>query len=351
MRIRWSTFAGIAIFLFGFFSLFLLNLSVGSHSDLQLQAPSNHIDTRDGDGISAAVAAPVLNAEWVALVAEWQSATGLTWQDDHGHCCGPWICKYYTNSDLTGPFAAISRMASMGTDWQQRAGWSFDGVPELQGRKEDFSVRCASSNAFKEGRYHFLHYVQNSGEARVLFDGKELEPEQLDRYSTLVQGYGPMQVHAGQHVVVLEIRQPLARDKPLRAFSLLSWVRLNPDPSSTNSDLQPPLSPTEQVSCLASPYCFGPMVKCHSMDQAENKAGEEQWGLCMDYVPDTSNCLVYSVGIRDIYKTELAMGLKGCEVHAFDCTVNHAETLGTNVRFYPWCIGNSADEVMLDGYF
>ena len=45
---------------------------------------------------------------------------------------------------------------------------------------------------------------------------------------------------------------------------------------------------------------------------------------------------LYSFGIRDIYTAELLYGRNGCEVYAFDCTVNHPEQLGPNVTFKPW---------------
>ena len=101
-----------------------------------------------------------------------------------------------------------------------------------------------------------------------------------------------------------------------RAFASLSWVRVQ----------DAALSPLHRVACGTSPYCHGPMAVCQHVLKKDSvgslSSSERPWGLCMDYTPPAGKCLVYSVGIRDIYSNELLIGRAGCEVHAFDCTVD-----------------------------
>ena len=60
------------------------------------------------------------------------------------------------------------------------------------------------------------------------------------------------------------------------------------------------------------------------------------WTVCLDDLlkQPSHNCLVYSFGIADQWGFEAAMGVLGCEVHAFDPTTNLPAMLAPNVTFH-----------------
>lgn len=55
-----------------------------------------------------------------------------------------------------------------------------------------------------------------------------------------------------------------------------------------------------------------------------------------------NKCVVYGLGIADDPGFEQQMASTGCEVHAFDCTVNpnDKELVGKSFKFHHWCIGD-----------
>eukprot|EP00747_Dinoflagellata_sp_TGD_P070655 gnl/TRDRNA2_/TRDRNA2_156698_c0_seq4.p1 gnl/TRDRNA2_/TRDRNA2_156698_c0~~gnl/TRDRNA2_/TRDRNA2_156698_c0_seq4.p1 ORF type:complete len:334 (+),score=67.53 gnl/TRDRNA2_/TRDRNA2_156698_c0_seq4:85-1086(+) len=66
------------------------------------------------------------------------------------------------------------------------------------------------------------------------------------------------------------------------------------------------------------------------------------------------NCLVYGIGIAHDSRFEQQMAQSGCEVHAFDCTVdpNSKSVANKNFTFHPWCIGQRGNtSVKNNNYF
>ena len=68
----------------------------------------------------------------------------------------------------------------------------------------------------------------------------------------------------------------------------------------------------------------------------ENLKQTQGWTVCLDDLLNQprNNCLVYSFGVADQWGFESDMGLFGCEVHAFDPTINHPASLAPNVTFH-----------------
>ena len=139
-----------------------------------------------------------------------------------------------------------------------------------------------------------------------------------------------------------------------RSWIMFSWSRIYPDPLDIENNQQQIdiLSDEQKIACATTPVCHGPQVRCKHLVTEGLGPSETPWGLCQDFVSplaEKKKCLVYSFGIRDIYTAELLYGRYGCEVHAFDCTVDYNEQLGPNVTFHPWCLGSDSSELKLDG--
>merc|ERR1719272_1024046 len=59
-----------------------------------------------------------------------------------------------------------------------------------------------------------------------------------------------------------------------------------------------------------------------------------------------NGCVVYSLGIAGNSAFEEIMATKiGCDVHAFDCTINNqaASVKGKHFHFHEWCIGSNKE--------
>ncbi len=56
--------------------------------------------------------------------------------------------------------------------------------------------------------------------------------------------------------------------------------------------------------------------------------------VCLDDFHEEKECLVYSFGIADDWSFEDTMGRLGCQVRAFDPTIDHPERRSENVTFY-----------------
>merc|ERR1712150_186258 len=77
----------------------------------------------------------------------------------------------------------------------------------------------------------------------------------------------------------------------------------------------------------------------HTQNRTINQAGKEN---IMKF--NHSSCVVYGAGIAMDSYFELEMANKGCEVHAFDCTLTGSENSVRNkpFKFHPWCLGTPA---------
>lgn len=64
-------------------------------------------------------------------------------------------------------------------------------------------------------------------------------------------------------------------------------------------------------------------------------------------------CIVYAAGIADDSDFEVEVAQSGCEVHAFDCTINaSAESVQDKpFKFHPWCIGVQKNNSMEDSLY
>ena len=93
------------------------------------------------------------------------------------------------------------------------------------------------------------------------------------------------------------------------------------------------------IRCFTTPGCF-PSAKCrngHPQKLQRDKKWEEQ-AFCVDDLKIDSTkkpCLVYSFGIHESYDWEEKVAkLFGCDVHAFDPTMNHNTNLAPGVTFH-----------------
>ena len=88
------------------------------------------------------------------------------------------------------------------------------------------------------------------------------------------------------------------------------------------------------MTCLRA--CTWPQARncAPTTSCAETKRGGD-WTICLDDL-DATQCLVYSIGIANDWRFDLAMAELGCEVHAFDPTVALPEQLAANITFHQW---------------
>jgi hypothetical protein len=260
-----------------------------------------------------------------------------------------WQCSYHTNLECSGEPAGVETMPTLGTSWQRTTGFSYTGPPVLGGRKSNFSMCCTTMAYFVPGRYQFLPFI--AADSMLLTvdgtvidrDGDTTHDYRQARRRPHRNLHSPVWVESddgggGWHELGLQV----SVRKESRSWALLSWVRLY-------DAGRPFMTAAERVACGISPACHGPTTECRNRVTNGLGSAEVPWGLCRDFVPKNRRCLVYSVGIRDIYQNELLMGREGCEVHAFDCTVDYPAVLGPNVTFHPWCLGTSMGELLLDG--
>lgn len=265
-----------------------------------------------------------------------------------------WNCAYYDNPQGSGSPLASLTMDHLASDWQEKPGWGYDGPPILNYTKSGFYLKCHIQKEFQRGSYKMIPYLKcDSFKLRV--DGKEIyfregHLQRFDDRHNLVDlealHFNSTEAH--------NIEVTVGVVKPSRSWFVFSISRIYSYARSTldNNHMaaeQPLLSPNEKIACGATPDCHGPPTTCQNRDTKGLEIGEAPWGLCLDFLPTQQRCLVYSFGVRDIYKAELLYGQHGCEVHAFDCTINHSTTLGPNVTFHPWCLGSNSSELKLDG--
>jgi len=264
----------------------------------------------------------------------WPACGNVQLPTDPTNCCGPWLCEYYDNVRLEGQPVVVVAMDSLSTDWQRQRGWGYDGVPALADRKSSFSIKCSLSKHFEKGKYAFIPFCVADAVSLAL-DGRMVASMEGRKSSTFRQPLPLQDIAFGHHEVVLTAI--IERDS--RSFLMLAWVEVQRED----------LTVVQRALCMTSSECYGPMASCDVKHHEGLSQGEAPWGLCQDYVEDPNTCVVYSFGIRDIFENELLMGRHGCEVHAFDCTVDLAASLGENVHFHKWCLGKGSEELKLDG--
>jgi Methyltransferase domain len=127
----------------------------------------------------------------------------------------------------------------------------------------------------------------------------------------------------------------------------------------TVSSTTTPTSALATLACFVTPTCF-PSTTCHSgipQKLQRSKHWEEQSFCVEDLRPTIATeqlngrssgsstiCLVYSFGIHTSWEWEEKVAtLFGCEVHAFDPTMDHPHTLAPGVTFHKF--GLQADGV------
>jgi hypothetical protein len=105
------------------------------------------------------------------------------------------------------------------------------------------------------------------------------------------------------------------------------------------------------IGCFATPECF-PSAKCKTgvpKKLQRAKKWEEQ-SFCVDDLRKAAKqqdgCLVYSFGIHDSWEWEEKVAKQfGCEVHAFDPTVDHAQDLAPGVTFHKLGLQAEGDDM------
>jgi hypothetical protein len=267
---------------------------------------------------------------------------------------GTWDCSYFDNEKGTGiPLASFSTK-NLASDWQAKPGWGYDGVPMLNYKKRDFYLKCNTRSTFPVGDYKMMLYA-NCDYLKLVLDNEILLLDENARWTgkdffvdrDVVASFNFTQDH------FVEITVGVLKE--VRSWIMFSWshIHTRESPEDGNGKSLNPVAPgfsTEDIiACGTTPICHGPRVHCNAMEKTGLKFGEMPWGLCRDFVSLHQKCLVYSFGIRDIYSAELMYGANGCEVHAFDCTVDLPNNLGPNVTFHPFCLGSNSSELKLDG--
>ena len=264
-----------------------------------------------------------------------------------GNCCGPWNCAYYNKKDLLDPPIATLTLEHLASDWQQEPAWNYDGVPILNYTKSNFYIKCHTTKDFQRGTsIKFMPYV-NADYLRVVVNKQtiyhnennlRLVPDNLIDMGVL---------HFNSTSTNTNVEVVIGVTKVQRSWFMFSWSRIHSSHLHNNNTLHNDVgrgeadhafSDIEKIGCGTTPICHGDRAHCPMMEKQGLGSGESPWGLCKSFIPTNSRtrCIVYSFGIRDIYTAELLYGRNGCEVYAFDCTVNHPEQLGPNVTFKPW---------------
>ena len=261
-----------------------------------------------------------------------------------------WDCSYFDKNDVSTPLASF-KTKHLASDWQMKSGWKYDGVPLLNGTKSGFYLKCGKNTMFQMGSYRLMLFLK-CDYIRIVMDDSVFLLDK-DARTGAPEKYTDRDIVQSFHSATMKyVEVTVGVLKEDRSFMMMSWSRIH----SSVQDLNQPMSQIigtedfstdENIGCAVTPICHGPRTKCKNRNTTGLSTGEMPWGICQDFVP--SGCLVYSFGIRDIYRAELLYGKNGCEVHAFDCTVNYKSSLGKNVAFHPWCLGMDSSELKLDG--
>jgi hypothetical protein len=261
----------------------------------------------------------------------------------------PWNCAYYDNEQGLGIPLATLQLDHLASDWQNKPGWDYDGPPILNGTKSGFFLLCNKSQLVQKGSYKLMNYIK-CDMLMVKIDDTDMYNRS---FTTTPIRNEPLTIDLGMlHFNSTKVRKfhvSIGVTTPARSWFIISLVKVH---STTIATTQ--LNDKEMIACGTTPQCFGAQVECKHRETNGLSPSESPWGLCKDYVVDDSKqpnnrCIIYSIGVREIYTAELLYGRAGCEVHAFDCTINHPQQLGPNVTFHPWCLGTDSSELKLDG--
>jgi hypothetical protein len=105
------------------------------------------------------------------------------------------------------------------------------------------------------------------------------------------------------------------------------------------------------IGCFATPDCF-PSARCKTGVPQKLQRGKrwEEQSFCVDDLKQAAKqqdgCLVYSFGIHDSWEWEEKVAKQfGCEVHAFDPTVDHAQDLAPGVTFHKLGLQAEGDDM------
>lgn len=252
--------------------------------------------------------------------------------------------------------------AELASDWQAEYGFSYDGVPELGGRLNNFTIRCAAVNYFQQATYSFSTSSSNVY-VRVTVDSDSHVLSRMSDWTEPPWVITKIFASSGHVQIVVDIckknpptlwKPPKLREE--RAYVIFTAVKIH------WYDTHIDFSPAEEAACLSTPTCYGKGASCHKFFSTDNFSSTEmEWQLCVPWFRralelSKQRCLVYSVGIRRAHGTEDMYGALGCEVFAFDCTSTVLNrSLAPNVTFYPWCVGtedlelNIGDGAVLKG--
>lgn len=267
-----------------------------------------------------------------------------------------WTCHYFDNKEGKGAPLATVTMEHLASDWQLEIGYTYDGPPALSHTnhsKSNFYLKCNAKAPLGRGSYKMMPYV-NCDYFRLVVDKNEIfdSDKSFKNMRKLQSSYLDLDTLYYDFVCDHSFEVIIGVLKEQRSWAMFSWSRIHSYARNDLGDQSPEgdFSIQEKIACAATPVCNGPTTNCHKKEIEGIAPSEAPWGLCLDFVPKANGeCLVYSFGIRDIYSAELLYGRQGCEVHAFDCTVNYREQLGPNVTFHPWCLGSDSSELKLDG--
>jgi hypothetical protein len=107
--------------------------------------------------------------------------------------------------------------------------------------------------------------------------------------------------------------------------------------TSIKSDTQSYTAALFTLRCLTTPGCFRSM-ECRTgvPQRIKRKKKWEEQAFCVDDLRlQRDSCLVYSFGIHTSWEWEEKVArLFGCDVHAFDPTMNHPSQLAPGVTFH-----------------
>lgn len=126
------------------------------------------------------------------------------------------------------------------------------------------------------------------------------------------------------------------------AEQLLSELFRFTDMNDTNLAARPDAVDTSYTAALATMACFTtpgcfPSAKCQTgvPQKLQRKKKWEEQSFCVDDLKSSNDCLVYSFGIHVSTEWEEKVAREfGCEVHAFDPTMNHKKDLAPGVTFH-----------------
>ena len=265
----------------------------------------------------------------------------------------PWRCVLHHGVNFTvddGLEPAKACWRSINTPWV--SGYTYAGIPELGGRKVDVSFRCSGAIEVHTSGYYsaLVHSVGGYGsivarsgvaDSSVVWSLSRADGAEFD------VGRGSLPRYYRKGVAHFDVAfQHRTHWAAMLQFSLIK-VGAAAEPAASlgvfydesaalrfdDDDVQ------AKIACLTSSACWT-QVGCQNWEGLDKNTA---WGLCHDWLAKDEACLVYSVGISTLTAYEIALGERGCEVVALDCTVSHPTSLGENVIFKPWCI-SAADE-------